>query len=49
MLSFRSHTSNFAASIATALGHSIEKHFKLDDEDCGPDSSFSILPEQINL
>jgi len=43
------HTkSNLAAILATALGASaIEKHFKLDDLECGPDSSFSIMPEQL--
>ena len=43
------HTiSNQAAVLATALGASaIEKHFKLDDKDCGPDSSFSVLPAQL--
>ncbi len=43
------HTkSNMAATLSVALGASaIEKHFKLDNEDCGPDSSFSILPKQL--
>jgi len=43
------HTvSNLAASLATALGASaIEKHFKLDENDCGPDSTFSINPSQL--
>ena len=43
------HTiSNLAASLATALGAcAIEKHFKLDEKDCGPDSSFSITPDQL--
>ena len=43
------HTvSNLASSLATALGAcSIEKHFKLDEKDCGPDSSFSITPSQL--
>ena len=43
------HTvSNLAASLATALGASaIEKHFKLDEKDCGPDSTFSINPSQL--
>ena len=43
------HTvSNLASSLATALGAcAIEKHFKLDETDCGPDSSFSITPEQL--
>lgn len=43
------HTiSNVASILAISQGASaIEKHFKLDDNDCGPDSSFSILPEQL--
>lgn len=43
------HTiSNLASVIAVAKGASaIEKHFKVDDQDCGPDSSFSILPDQL--
>ena len=43
------HTiSNLASLLATALGaNAIEKHFKLDDKDCGPDSSFSIMPKQL--
>ena len=43
------HTvSNTAALLAVALGASaIEKHFKLDSKDSGPDSSFSILPSQL--
>ena len=41
-------TSNLASVIAVAKGASaIEKHFKLDEQDCGPDSSFSILPDQL--
>ena len=41
-------TSNLASVIAVAQGASaIEKHFKLDENDCGPDSSFSLLPEQL--
>ena len=41
-------TSNLASVLAVAKGASaIEKHFKLDEQDCGPDSSFSILPEQL--
>lgn len=41
-------TSNLASVIAVAKGASaIEKHFKLDEQDCGPDSSFSILPNQL--
>ena len=43
------HTiTNQAASLSIALGAcAIEKHFKLDETDCGPDSSFSILPSQL--
>ena len=43
------HTvSNFASSLATALGAcAIEKHFKLDEKDFGPDSTFSINPSQL--
>ena len=43
------HTvSNLAANLATALGAcAIEKHFKLDEKECGPDSSFSITPIQL--
>ena len=34
--------------MATALGAcAIEKHFKLDETDCGPDNSFSITPKQL--
>ena len=41
-------TSNLASVIAVAQGASaIEKHFKLDEQDCGPDSSFSLLPDQL--
>ena len=41
-------TSNLAASLAISMGAvAIEKHFKLDEKDCGPDSSFSILPNQL--
>ncbi len=43
------HTvTNLAASLATALGAcAIEKHFKLDNEECGPDSSFSVTPNEL--
>ena len=43
------HTiSNTAAILSIALGAvAIEKHFKLDDLDSGPDSSFSITPDQL--
>ena len=41
-------TSNLASVFAIANGASaIEKHFKLDEKDCGPDASFSILPAQL--
>jgi pseudaminic acid synthase len=41
-------TSNLASILAVAKGASaIEKHFKLDEKDCGPDASFSILPNQL--
>jgi N-acetylneuraminate synthase len=39
---------NLAATVAIGCGAvAIEKHFKLDDENCGPDSSFSIKPDQL--
>ena len=43
------HTiTNLASVVAVAKGASaIEKHFKLDEKDCGPDASFSILPGQL--
>ena len=43
------HTkSNTASILAIALGaQAIEKHFKLNDKECGPDTSFSILPKQL--
>lgn len=41
-------TSNLASILAVAKGASaIEKHFKIDENDCGPDSSFSIMPKQL--
>ena len=41
-------TSNTAAIAATALGATIfEKHFILDRSSIGPDSSFSIEPEEL--
>ncbi len=41
-------TSNMAASLSIALGATaIEKHFKLDNKECGPDSSFSITPQKF--
>ena len=37
-----------AATLAVARGASaIEKHFKLDETECGPDSSFSITPDGL--
>lgn len=44
------HTIDNTASIAAvAMGAAaIEKHFKLDDEDCGPDSSFSVTPPKFS-
>ncbi len=44
------HTiSNIAASVAIGIGAvAIEKHFKLDDDDCGPDSSFSLNIKQLS-
>lgn len=41
-------TSNIAALTAIGMGAvAIEKHFKLDNEECGPDSSFSLSVEQL--
>jgi len=41
---------NIAASTATALGASaIEKHFTLSRKDRGPDSTFSIEPEELSI
>ncbi len=43
------HTTNNIASL-TAIGMgavAIEKHFKLDDEECGPDASFSLTAEEL--
>tara|TARA_A100001015_G_scaffold315353_1_gene426974 strand:- start:820 stop:1857 length:1038 start_codon:yes stop_codon:yes gene_type:complete len=44
------HTfSNLAAIVAIGMGAvAIEKHFKLDQEDCGPDSSFSLDVSQLS-
>ena len=44
------HTiSNIAATVAIGMGAvAVEKHFKIDTNDNGPDSSFSILPNQLN-
>ena len=43
------HTiSNVASIAAVVMGAvAIEKHFKLDGDDCGPDSSFSLDPGQL--
>ena len=43
------HTiSNIAATVAVGMGAvAIEKHFKLDERDCGPDSSFSLNIKQL--
>jgi N-acetylneuraminate synthase len=39
---------NIASTVAIGLGAcAIEKHFKADDSDSGPDSSFSLTPEQL--
>ncbi len=41
-------TGNLVASAAVAVGAvAIEKHFKIDNRETGPDSSFSILPGQL--
>lgn len=41
-------TDNTAAIVATALGATvIEKHFILDRKEGGPDSAFSIMPEEL--
>ena len=41
-------TGNLVASAAVAIGAvAIEKHFKIDNSETGPDSSFSILPSQL--
>lgn len=43
-------TSNTASVVATALGATlIEKHFIIDREDKGPDSSFSIMPNELEI
>ena len=44
------HTTNNVAAV-TAIGMgavAIEKHFKLDNEECGPDSSFSLSIEELS-
>lgn len=41
-------TNNIAALTAIGMGAvAIEKHFKLDNEECGPDSSFSLSEKQL--
>lgn len=41
-------TNNIAALTAIGMGAvAIEKHFKLDDYDCGPDTSFSLNIHQL--
>lgn len=41
-------TTNTASIVATALGATlIEKHFIMDRNDTGPDSSFSIMPDEL--
>jgi N-acetylneuraminate synthase len=41
-------TNNIAALTAIGMGAvAIEKHFKLDNEECGPDSSFSLSVQQL--
>jgi pseudaminic acid synthase len=41
-------TNNIAATVSIGLGAvAIEKHFKIDDQDSGPDSSFSLVPDQV--
>ena len=41
-------TNNIAALTAIGMGAvAIEKHFKLDNSDCGPDSSFSLTMQQL--
>ena len=41
-------TNNIAALTAIGMGAvAIEKHFKLDDEECGPDSSFSLKIDEL--
>jgi len=44
------HTiSNLSATVAIGLGAvAIEKHFKLNDEECGPDASFSLNINQLS-
>ena len=40
---------NLAASVAIGIGAvAIEKHFKLDNQECGPDSSFSLNVNELS-
>ena len=42
-------TDNLAAIVAIGIGAvAIEKHFKLDDQECGPDSSFSLNIQELS-
>ncbi|MDB4626548.1 pseudaminic acid synthase [bacterium] len=42
-------TNNIAAVTAIGMGAvAIEKHFKLDNEECGPDSSFSLSIDELS-
>lgn len=42
-------TNNIAALTAIGMGAvAIEKHFKLDDKECGPDASFSLDIDQLS-
>ena len=42
-------TTNMAAITAIGIGAvAIEKHFKLDNKDCGPDSSFSLTIDELS-
>ena len=42
-------TNNIAAVTAIGMGAvAIEKHFKLDNEECGPDSSFSLTIDELS-
>ena len=49
LIGLSDHTTNNIASILSiGLGAcAIEKHFKVDETDCGPDSSFSLLPNDL--
>lgn len=41
--------SNIASTVAIALGAvAIEKHFKLNERSLGPDSNFSLVPDQFS-